>query len=94
MISRIPLLKSNDLHGLQLWFAEMEQRGILFHPDDDPADMVVIKTGESMFTDFECGQLKSLIDIMFQMHGDQVYEVAYPVFMTTFKPEGRAQHQI
>lgn len=83
VISRIPVIKSNDFNSLQFWFSDMHAKNLLFNPDDDPAEIVIIKTGEPMFTQSEVTQLRSMIDEMFELHGDNVYEAAYPTFMST-----------
>lgn len=84
VISRIPVMKNNDFNSLQLWFSEMHTNDFLFHPDDDPAEIVSIKSGELMFTQTEVAQLRTVIDSMFQLHGDKVYEAGYAVLMSTF----------
>ena len=44
--SRIPELNAVSFDGALQWFAEMQCRGLLFHPDDDPADITVIRNGD------------------------------------------------
>ena len=51
--SRIPELNAVSFDSALQWFAEMQCRGLLFHPDDDPADIVVIQSGERMFQNRE-----------------------------------------
>ena len=65
-----------------MWFSELNQRGILFHPDDDPAQIVTIATGKRTFSDVEISQARFVVDALFQELGDGVYEAAYPVFQT------------
>lgn len=79
--SRIPSLSQTDFHGMQLWFSEMQANDLLFHPDDDPKDIISIKTGQASFSDVEIQELRFIIDSFFENHGDQVYEAAYPIFM-------------
>ncbi len=40
---RIPDLNAASFDGAVQWFTEMANHGLLFHPDDDPADIVVIQ---------------------------------------------------
>ena len=47
--SRIPKLHDTTFDGALLWFSEMQCSRLLFHPEDDPADIVHISSGERMF---------------------------------------------
>ena len=78
---RIPELGDVSLDGALQWFAEMQCRGLLFHPDDDPADIIVIQSSERMFNDREIQETRSVLDTLFAALGNGVYEVAYPVMM-------------
>jgi len=78
--SRIPVLQELTFDHALMWFSELNQRGILFHPDDDPAQIVTITTGERTFSDVEICQARSAIGNLFLELGDAVYEAAYPVF--------------
>lgn len=49
--SRIPDFADNSTAGMSCWSDEMSQRSLLFHPEDSPADIVDIATGESFFTE-------------------------------------------
>ena len=79
--SRIPELNAVSFDGALQWFAEMQCRGLLFHPDDDPADIVVIQSGERMFQNRETEEVRFVLDALFAVLGDGVYEAAYPVMM-------------
>lgn len=79
-LERIPPLGSTGLAGMRDWFQKLQDRGLLFHPDDDPADIVRIDSGERTFTDAEAGMIRSLLVGLFEQHGDGVYEAAWPVF--------------
>ena len=59
----------------------MQCRGLLFHPDDDPADIVVIQSGERMLRNRETEEARFVLDALFAALGDGVYEAAYPVMM-------------
>ena len=56
-------------------------RGLLFHPDDDPADIAVIQSGERMFRNPETEEVRFVLDALFAALGDGVYEAAYPAIM-------------
>lgn len=79
--SRIPPLDTVSFDAALLWFAEMQSRGLLFHPDDDPAEMILITTGEKLFSDQEAAEARAAIDQLFTALGETVYEAAYPIMM-------------
>jgi hypothetical protein len=80
--SRIPKLQDATFDGALLWFSEMQCSSLLFHPEDDPADIVLISNSERMFSDAEVLELRFLMDEMGNALGhDQVIEAAYPIFM-------------
>ena len=79
--SRIPELTENTFDGMLWWFAEMAKRELLFHPDDSPDQIVVIKTGELLFSPEECNEVEGVLLRMFDQFGNEVHEAAYPIFM-------------
>ena len=81
MNSRIPAYDSANPDGMQIWFGEMSARGLLFHPEDDPADIVRIGTWEPSFSDAESDQLRTILGGMFAKHGDETITACYPIFM-------------
>ena len=79
--SRIPEWKKEDFDGVLIWFSEMSAQGLLFHPDDDPSEIVSISDGHSrLFTDMEAAELRTIISKMFASKGDEVYEAGLPIF--------------
>jgi len=80
--NRIPAFTERTFDGMLLWFGEMNARDLLFHPDDQPEDIIVIATGEPTFTHEECVVLDQTLAEMFTLFGDKVYEAAYPYVMT------------
>ncbi|MBS0461624.1 MAG: hypothetical protein JSS41_04025 [Proteobacteria bacterium] len=81
VINRIPTYDTHAVDGMLSWFAEMSSRGLLFHPEDDPADIIDIATGECTFTHAEAGRVRGILGAMRAAHGDAMIEVCYPVFM-------------
>lgn len=79
MKSRIPGLNTVFLGGAVQWFTEMANHGLLFHLDDDPADIVVIKMGEPVFSNEEADSARLVLDRLFQALGKAAYDAAYPV---------------
>jgi len=79
--SRIPEFSDKSYDGMLIWFATMSERELLFHPDDVPEEVITTASGERLFSPAEALQLRKIIDTMFELHGDNVYEAAYPIFM-------------
>lgn len=79
--SRLPSFTELNLAGMNQWFSDMAELGLLFHPDDSPQDIVSIKTGQQLFTECECSEINRILDEMFSNFGDDVYEAAYIEFM-------------
>lgn len=83
--SRIPKLRDATFDSALLWFSEMQCGKLLFHPEDDPADIITIASGERTFSDSEVQELRFLLDELDENLGhDRVIEAAYPIFMTAF----------
>ena len=81
MENRIPAYDSANPDGMQIWFAEMSARGLLFHPEEDPSTIIRIDDGMPAFSEMEAADAKAIVSRMFDRHGDQVIEACYPVFM-------------
>lgn len=83
--SRIPKLHDTTFDSALLWFSQMQCDGLLFHPEDDPADIIGIADGERTFSETEVQELRFLLDELDQNLGhDQMIEAAYPIFMNAF----------
>lgn len=78
---RIPEWTNDSFDGMASWFSKMSARGLLFHPDDDPAEIVSIAHGMPTFSTNEIDTLEEIIRSMFKIHEKNVYEAAYPCFM-------------
>lgn len=87
--SRIPDYKNNNPAGMSLWFSEMLEKGLLFHPDDSPENIVSIKTGKEIFSYDETVKIKEILSFMFNSFEDEVYEAAYPCFMKSLGIQGQ-----
>lgn len=83
--SRIPKLHDTTFDGALLWFSEMQCGRLLFHPEDDPANIICISNGERAFSDVEVEELRFVLN---ELEGDlgheKVIEAAYPIFMNAF----------
>jgi len=83
--SRIPKLHDTTFDGALLWFSEMQCNELLFHPEDDPADIIRISSGERLFSKSEVKKLRLLLNDLEETIGhEKVIEAAYPIFMNAF----------
>ena len=81
--SRIPKLNDTTFDGALLWFSELQCSKLLFHPEDDPADIICIRNGERTFSDSEVKELRFLLNELEEDLGhEKLIEAAYPIFMT------------
>jgi len=79
--SRIPDFSDKSFTGMQAWFESMSGHELLFHPDDPADEIYAIASNERTFSPAESKQVNKIMGTMFDLHGDDVYEAAYPVFM-------------
>ena len=83
--SRIPKLHDTTFDGALLWFSEMQCSKLLFHPEDDPADIILISSGETMFSTDEVAELRFVLNELEEGLGhEKVIGAAYPIFMHAF----------
>lgn len=83
--SRIPKLHDTTFDGALMWFSEMQCSELLFHPEDDPADIVRISNGKRLFSDEEVQELRFVMTELERAVGhEKVIEAAYPIFMKAF----------
>lgn len=54
-----PITSANDAEA---WFFDMDQQGLVFHPEDDPSSIVRNIDGVRLFTDDEAAALRDRID--------------------------------
>lgn len=80
--SRIPKLHGTTFDNALLWFSELHCTGLLFHPEDDPAEIIRFADDKRMFSDAEVQELRFLLDELNENLGhDRMIEAAYPIFM-------------
>ncbi len=64
------------------WFAEMQNQSFLFHPEEDPAEIVTIPSGDRLFSEKEAVELRFVLGELDSVLGhEKMIEAAYPVFM-------------
>ena len=78
--SRSPQLSDHSFDGMLVWFSEMSVRGLLFHPDDDPAEIINCKTGAYVFSEDEAAELRMMVSAMFAEAGGEGYDAGLPAF--------------
>lgn len=82
MKSRIPALREVSFDGALMWFSEMQCQQLLFHPEDDPADIIRISDSAPLFSTKEVEEVRFLIEELDNGLGhEKMIEAAYPVFM-------------
>lgn len=74
--SRVPVLRDDSYQAMQAWFADLLARDMFYHPDDRAADIVRVSDGSPSFSARECHELDAIMERLFRMHGDVVYEAA------------------
>jgi hypothetical protein len=77
---RIPTWNDVSLSGVALWFKAMLRANLLYHPDDDPKDVIALRTGRRLFNRAEAIKLRQITEEMFSTYGALVYEAALPAF--------------
>lgn len=83
--SRIPKLHDASFDGALMWFSELQCSNLLFHPEDDPADIIRISNGERLFSEKEVQELRFVMTELERTVGhEKVIEAAYPIFMKAF----------
>lgn len=83
--SRIPALRYTTFDGALMWFSELQINNLLFHPEDDPADIICISSGKRLFSDDEAQELRFVMAELERAVGhEKVIEAAYPIFMKAF----------
>ena len=90
--NRIPAIPGKSRFALERWFNKLHLEGLLFHPDDQPENIVSIATNEQVFAPLECQKLREGIQILFESHGDLVYEVALNYFQKSIEVKQAAVH--
>lgn len=67
---RLPEFTDKSPAGIDHWFAEIADAGLLFHPDDDPDEIFMIGTNEKTFGPQEATSLRHTMGEMFSIAGD------------------------
>lgn len=82
MHERIPQLYDESQAAMNLWFAEMADRQLIFHPEDAADSIVFIEDGRPFFSKEEADRIQKVLDGLFCCFSDEaVNDAAYPHFM-------------
>lgn len=82
VVSRIPPYDPRTPSGMRAWFEEMDRKGLLFHPEDAPSEVLAGGTWVPLFTPGEAAQAARVIARMTADHGHEaMIEACYPVAM-------------
>lgn len=82
MHERIPRLADDSLESMNLWFNEMANRNMIFHPEDAADSIVCVQDGGAFFSKEEADEVQHILDGFFNRFGNvMVNDVAYPHFM-------------
>ena len=85
MKSRIPTVREVSFDGALMWFSEMQCQQLLFHPEDDPADIMRIDDNTPTFSTREVEEIRFVIGKLDRELGhEKLIEAAYPIFMKAF----------
>lgn len=80
--SHIPKLNEVSFDGALMWFSEMQCQNLLFHPEDDPAEIIKVADGEPTFSKQEVMEIQFLIEKLEKDIGhEQLIEAAYPILL-------------
>jgi hypothetical protein len=66
-INRIPNYEDGKAYD---FFNKLWDLDLTYHPEDDPADVVQIRTGVRVFNSLECDKLNRIMDRIREVEGD------------------------
>ena len=82
--TRIPRLTATTAAAAKSWFRRMLASDLQFHPDDDPATIILISDGSKTFSSLECEQLRDYLAELLAALGDTVYDFAFDALSVKF----------
>lgn len=88
MAHQIPDLKSTSENDIREWFVTMYEKGMMFHLDDKPEEIVNMG-GEPFFTKEQCLRLDSILSRIFNAIGkDRAMDIASGIKVSFNSEEG------
>jgi len=79
----IPLLACPTPEAARQWWSEIFKLGLNHHPDDDPAHLVRIDSGEPMLDSGACRRMRDAVSEMFDFLGDDIYRIGHEELIKT-----------
>ena len=73
----IPDWADESLNGMYAWWRDMADKGLAFHPDDAPSNIVFIESGRPMFSAEANRKLEATFGRMGTMHGGRIYDAGF-----------------
>lgn len=78
-MNRVPDLLQISQQSTKAWMQTMIDDDLFYHPDDDPSDIFRIATKQRTFNSNEVDKLRDIYSRMFDLLGDEVYEIGCEV---------------
>ena len=75
----VPDLLQISQHSTKVWMQTMIDEDLFYHPDDDPSEIFRIATKQRTFNPNEADKLRDIYSRMFDVLGDEVYEIGCEV---------------
>lgn len=76
-MGNIPHFTPTTAEEMNLWFLQMYNAGLLYHPDDAAETILLTRDGSRLFSDAEAAVLNGMLAAMFARFGNQVYDAAW-----------------
>ena len=80
--NEIPDFVGSTTQDVRRWWDQMISLGLNTHPDDDPADIVMIENDEPALDSSTCKKVQGIYQKMFDIVGDSVYEIGTAAYMS------------
>lgn len=80
-MNRIPLISAITPETVREWMQKMNDAGLMFHTEDDPADIICLDTDEPTFNEEEVGQVRAIIARIRDALGSQTEDIAFEVVL-------------
>ena len=82
--SRIPRLGRSTVKSISAWLSDMHSNSLLFCLDNDPAELVRIADGATMFSAVEVSQLRKILVLIRRCVGEDMHALSFEVVSMTF----------
>ena len=79
--NEIPDFVGSSAQDVRKWWDQVISLGLNIHPDDDPANIVDLKTGQPALEESACKKIEGIYQHMFDLLGDDVYDIGTTAYM-------------